>query len=183
MIGAARSRPPGWPWRAALAVGACLSACAAPDPGVGGDWTAGRIGVSVEASAAQAAQGLSASFELRGTGERGELRLHTPLGMRLATARWAPGQAVLVQSDGEHAFASLDELARQALGESLPLSALPDWIAGRPWSGAPHETTPDGFEQLGWRVVLAGRAEGRIAATRRAPPAVRVRIHLDSPTP
>lgn len=183
MIGAPGPTHPRWPPRTAWVVSACLSACAGPSPGVGGDWTAGRIGVNVEASPAQAAQGMSASFELRGTGERGELRLHTPLGMRLATARWAPGQAVLVQSDGEHAFASLDELARHALGETLPLSALPDWIAGRPWSGAPHELTPDGFDQLGWRVVLTGRAEGRITATRSAPPAVKVRIQLDGPTP
>jgi len=34
-------------------------------------------------------------------------------------------------------FASLDELTREALGESVPIEAWFDWLRGRPWPGAP----------------------------------------------
>ena len=66
-----------------------------------------------------------------------------------------------------------------ALGESLPLAALPDWLAGRPWPGAPHTPGEAGFVQLGWQVSLARRSEGWIEARRAAPPAVLVRVKLD----
>jgi outer membrane lipoprotein LolB len=175
------------PWcaRAAWVVTACLGACAVPRPDAasGAGWSSGRISVNVEATPTQAAQGMSAAFDLLGTGDTGELRLHSPLGTHLATARWSLGLAVLVMADGERTFASLDELARHALGEALPLAALPSWISGRPWGGAPHEGTPEGFEQLGWQVALTHRNQGRIAATRSAPPAVKVRIQLDDPPP
>jgi outer membrane lipoprotein LolB len=170
-----------WPTRAAWAVTVCLGACATPHPDAvfGARWSSGRISVSVEATPTQSAQGMSAAFDLQGTGEQGELRLHSPLGTRMATARWSSGLAVLVLSDGERTFASLDDLARHALGEALPLAALPDWIGGRPWRGAPYEATPDGFGQLGWQVALTHHPQGRITATRNAPPVVKVRIQLD----
>jgi outer membrane lipoprotein LolB len=123
-----------------------------------------------------------AAFELRGSGERGELRLLSPLGSQLALARWSSGQARLTTADGEHAYASLDELALAALGERVPLAALPDWIAGRPWSGAASAPSAVGFDQLGWAIDLSRRADGRIAALRAAPPAVTVRIQLDPST-
>ena len=47
---------------------------------------------------------------------------------------------------------TLEDLSREALGEALPLAAWPDWLAGRPWGGAPHRATEGGFEQLGWQV-------------------------------
>ena len=168
-----------WPALAALLL---LAACATT-PRVPGEapWTTGRISLRIDASAAQPAQSLSAAFELQGSGDGGELRLNSPLGTRVATARWAPGLALLQTSEGERRFASLDDLARQALGEALPLAALPDWLAGRPWAGAPQQATETGFEQLGWRVLLTRRAEGWIEAQRDAPPAVRVRVKLDDP--
>jgi len=159
---------------------ALLAACATPPPAPGeAAWISGRLSVRVAADAGRAAQGMSAGFELRGDGDTGELRLSSPLGTRIAQARWAPGLAVLDTPDGEHRFATLDELSRQALGETLPLRALPDWIAGRPWPAAPHFARVDGFDQLGWSVSLAGLREGRVEAQRLAPPAVVVRVRLD----
>lgn len=122
---------------------------------------------------------MSAAFELRGNGERGELRLNSPLGTRVASARWSPGVAVLTTQDGEQGFADLEELSRRALGENLPLAALPDWLAGRPWAGAPHTVAAAGFEQLGWQVDLARRGEGWVQARRAAPPAVLVRVRIE----
>jgi len=157
-----------------------LTACATP-PSAPDEppWTSGRLSVRVAAQEGQAAQSMSAGFELRGDDRSGELRLHSPLGTRVAQARWAPGLAVLETAEGERRFDTLDELSRQALGEALPLAALPDWIAGRPWPAAPHHGGDDGFEQLGWTVRLARRAEGWIEARRAAPPEVLVRVRLD----
>jgi outer membrane lipoprotein LolB len=168
---------------ALLAAAAMLGACATPPPvpADGGPLTSGRLSLRVEALAERPAQGLTAAFELQGDGGRGELRLLSPLGGQLAAARWAPGQAVLETPAGSQAFASLDELSLQALGEVLPLAALPDWLAGRPWPGAAHQPVPDGFDQLGWRVDLARRAEGWVLAQRAAPPAVVLRVRLDGP--
>jgi outer membrane lipoprotein LolB len=164
----------------ALVLAALLAGCATPPRGAGQPvWTSGRISVRIDATASQPASSVSAAFEITGDGESGEMRLSSPLGIRMATARWSPGLAALAMSDGDHRYASLDELSRVALGEALPLAALPDWLAGRPWSGAPHRQADAGFEQLGWQVLLGRRAEGWIEARRDSPPAVLVRIRLD----
>lgn len=167
--------------RATLALAAAwLAGCATPQRAPGeAPWTTGRLSVRVDATPTQASQSMSAGFELRGGGDSGELRLNSPLGTRVATARWAPGQAVLQTPEGEQRFTDLDELSRRALGESLPLAALPDWLAARPWPGAGHTAGAEGFEQLGWQVQLARRAEGWIEAQRIALPVVRVRVKLD----
>lgn len=166
---------------AALALALAGCATTAPSPGEA-PWTTGRLSVQIAATPQATAQSLSAAFELRGDGSRGELRLNSPLGSRMAAARWAPGLAVLDDGQGEQHYANLDELAKKALGESLPLAALPDWLAGHPWPGAPHRAADAGFEQLGWRVSLARRAEGFVEASRSAPPAVQLRVRLDDPS-
>jgi outer membrane lipoprotein LolB len=141
---------------------------------------AGRLSVQVAPHGGQPARSVSASFELRGTAEQGELDLSGPLGQTVARARWAPGRAQLLTSDGERSFPDLESLAGEALGERLPLGALVDWLRGRPWRGAPSRSTADGFEQLNWRVDLARAAEGAIVATRSEPPAVTVRARVDA---
>ncbi|MFT3819610.1 MAG: lipoprotein insertase outer membrane protein LolB [Rubrivivax sp.] len=159
-----------------------LSGCATPPPEAALPWTSGRLALRVEASAERPAHGLNADFELRGDGRRGELRLSGALGGRLATTRWNADEAVLDTGQGERRYADLESLSRDALGEALPLRALPDWLAGRPWSGAASQAQADGFVQLGWAISLAGFAEGRIDAVREAPPPrVSVRVRLERP--
>ena len=163
---------------------ALIAGCATTPRTVGEvPWTSGRLSLRVDATPERIAQSLSATFELRGAGNLGELRLSSPLGTLMAAATWAPGQAVLRSAEGERRFASLDDLARQALGEPLPLAALPDWLAGRPWPEAPHELQPGGFGQLGWRVQTERLADGWITAQRAAPPAIQLRVKLDRPDP
>jgi len=142
-------------------------------------WTSGRLSVRVDAAGDAPARSVSAGFELRGDGERGELRLSTPLGTLLAAARWSPGEAVLSTPGRQTRFADLDALSREALGEVLPLQALPDWLGGRPWPGAPSSPAGEGFEQLGWRVNLAGHRDGWVEAVRDAPPVVTLRARLE----
>ena len=168
--------------RAALLLAAALlSACATPPRDAEGPpWTSGRLSLRIEASPERLAQSLAVAFELRGDGRSGELRLISPLGTQLASARWAPGLATLGTPDGNQEYASLDELSRQALGETLPLAALPDWLAGKPWPGAVHAVREGGFDQLGWQVVLSRLAEGWVEARRAAAPQVLVRVKLDA---
>lgn len=151
-----------------------------------GETLTGRLAVNVAAAPdGSAARSLSAAFELQGDARVGRLNLSTPLGSLLAQARWAPGRVVLKTPQGERRFDDLDALTREALGESLPLAALFDWLRGRPWPGAPSAAlkTPaaTGFEQLGWVVDLARFDQAAVAATRARAPAVTVRAKLDAP--
>lgn len=144
-------------------------------------WTSGRLSVRVDASGERPASSVSADFDLRGDSRRGEMRLTSPLGSLLATARWSPEGALLDLGRGETRHDDLDSLSRDALGEALPLRALPDWLAGRPWPDAPSQPGADGFEQLGWTVSLGGLAEGRLDAVRTQAPRITVRVRLERP--
>ena len=170
-----------------LLAAACLAGaagCATPPVADdGGAWTAGRLSLRVDEAPERAAQSLNAAFELRGSGSQGELRLMSPLGTQLVAARWQPGLVLLTTPEGEQRFGSLEALSRQALGESVPLAALPDWLAGRPWPDAPHQLQPNGFTQLGWQVQTQRLAEGWISARRDAPPVVQLRVRLDRGEP
>ena len=174
---------------AALAA-ACTTVPPAP-PAEASDVLSGRLALRVEPLANEAPRSVSAAFDLRGDSRAGTLGLSTPRGSMLAQARWSPVEVVLTTPRETRRFASLDELTREALGESVPIEAWFDWLRGRPWPGAPSapldaaSTAPSNppvpsFRQLGWRVDLAQFRAGTIAATRETPvPVVTVRIRLD----
>lgn len=165
---------------AALFVALLLAACTSlPRPTLPGDALSGRLSVRIAPSAGNEARSVSAAFELSGTPEVGRLDLTSPLGTVLVQARWAPGDVVLATPGAKTAFPDLDALTRQALGESLPVAALFDWLRGRPWQGAPSRALASGFEQLGWEVNLARFDDGQVSAERSAPPAVTVRARVD----
>ena len=176
---------PRWRHAVPLAVATLLAACTtvppAP-PAAAGDVLSGRLALRVEPVASEPPRSFSAAFDLRGDSRAGTLGLSTPLGSLLAQARWSPVEVVLTTPRETRRFASLDDLTREALGESVPIEAWFDWLRGRPWPGAPSaaEGATTGFRQLGWRVDLAQFAAGTIAATRESPaPIVTVRIRLD----
>jgi outer membrane lipoprotein LolB len=149
---------------------------------VGADWLSGRLQIKVEASAATPSRSVASAFDLRGDGVVGELRLNSPLGTRIATAVWSPGNASLATAEGERHYGDLEALSKDALGESLPLRALPAWLRGQPWPGARSLATETGFEQFGWQINLTRfSAEGLIEAARPSPPAVTVRARLEKP--
>jgi outer membrane lipoprotein LolB len=144
-----------------------------------GERFSGRLSVRVENDAQRS---FSAGFELAGTDRAGRLSLTTPLGVQLARASWSPQRVELATPQRRSEYASLDQLAAEALGERVPIAALFDWLAGRPWPGAPSHPRAGGFEQLGWQVDLTRLADGAIAATRSDPaPVVVVRARLDQP--
>ena len=174
---------------ATLALAACTTLpSAAP---AGADTLSGRLALRVEASGDASSKAFSAAFDLRGDPSVGTLALSTPLGSTLAEARWSPAEVVLATPQGTRRFANLDELTRDALGESVPIEAWFDWLRGRPWPGAPSapldaapnapsSPPPMGFRQLGWHVDLSQFPAGTIDARREAPaPLVTVRLRLD----
>ena len=161
---------------AGAGLAALLSACASlPEapPAL-----SGRLVVSVAASATVPAKGFNAAFDLLGDAQRGRLDLSTPLGPRLGTARWAPGEAVLDDGRTTRRYPDLGSLAQDLLGERMPLQALPDWLRGRPWSGAAHTVTADGFDQLGWALDTSRLADGLLLANRAAAPAMTLHVRL-----
>ncbi len=158
--------------RRALAAGlasALLAACAplrrtAP-PSPMPHWS-GRLSLVVRS---EPVQSLSASFELQGSVDEGELRLNTPLGNSLAQARWNARETLLQAGQTVRRFDSLGELIQELTGAELPVAALFDWLAGRPTPAA------------GWQADLGRHAQGRLTAQRLSAPAIDLRIVLDEP--
>jgi outer membrane lipoprotein LolB len=128
-------------------------------------WT-GRISLQVQG---EPVQSFSASFELKGRAERGELSLISPLGNVLGVLRWSPGEALLDSGNGKvQRFASVDELMAQATGAAVPLGALFAWLQG------------DNAAASGWSADLSRYQDGRISAKRTEPaPQADLRVVLD----
>lgn len=168
---------------ALLALAGCASvpnAATEAPRAAGSSFFAGRLAVAVEAQGDAAPRAFAGGFELRGDASRGTLTLSSPLGNAVAEGRWRPGEAQLVTPRETRRHATLAELTRDALGESVPVEALFDWLEGRPWAGAASAPAEGGFAQLGWRVDTRGIAEGRLHARRTAvEPVVDVRIRLE----
>jgi outer membrane lipoprotein LolB len=171
---------------AALLATLSVAGCATPPGPVdrSAASVSGRLSIQVDASPGQPANRFAAAFDLTGTAEQGQLQLNSPLGVTLASAQWGSGAAVLVTPNGERRFPDLESLSREALGENLPLRALPDWLKGQPWPGAPSQaltSNAPGFDQLDWRIDLSRFSEGWVSADRRSAPVVALRVRLDPP--
>jgi outer membrane lipoprotein LolB len=161
---------------------ALVGGCATQPKRAVSDAISGRMVLQVAAHGAVQARQMSSAFELRGHSQAGQLDLLSPLGTVVVQARWRPDLAEVSTSEGTRRFASLSELARQAVGEPIPLEALADWLRARPWNGLPQVKTQEGFEQAGWLVDTRRAREGFIAVQRLAPPpSVTLRARLDSP--
>jgi outer membrane lipoprotein LolB len=146
---------------AVLALTACALPPRAPQDPAQPNWN-GRLALQVEGVQSQS---FSASFELRGSAERGELALYTPLGATAAQLQWQPGAAILKANGEERRYASVEALSADATGTPLPLAALFDWLAGR------------AAEVPGWQADLSRVADGRLTARRISPtPPAELRI-------
>jgi outer membrane lipoprotein LolB len=137
---------------------ALLAGCASPVktalPPDAQVW-AGRMALSVEGARNQS---FSAGFELKGAPQAGELTLFNPLGGTVGVLAWAPGSATLRSGNDVRQFASLDELSTEVTGAAIPVTALFDWLGGKP------------TEVPGWQVDLSDLGQGRLRAQRTSPP-------------
>lgn len=130
----------------------------------------GRLAIQVQAPAdapASAAQSFSASFELTGTPDAGELIFFTPLGSTAAAIHWSPAEATLATQGQIRTFDGLAPLIQDLLGTDVPVSALFAWLNGQHLSAD------------GWQVDLANFAEGKITAQRLTAPPAQLRLILE----
>ena len=113
-------------------------------------------------------QSFSASFELLGTPQAGELIFYTPLGGTAAAIRWTPDVATLESQGQTRVYAGLGPLTQSLLGTDLPVTALFGWLAGQ-------DLLTDG-----WKVNLAQFGQGKISAQRLSPlPQAQLRLILE----
>lgn len=150
----------------ALIAGGCAVPMGSSQPETPGPrvWS-GRMALDLETEPPQT---FSASFELKGTVNHGELTLSTPLGNVLAVIQWRPGEARLRVGGDVQQFESVESLTRQVTGAALPLGALLGWL--------------DGTETLagGWQADLSKLGQGRLSARRTSPePVANLKLVLD----
>jgi outer membrane lipoprotein LolB len=144
-----------------------LVGCATPRPGAekpAAYWS-GRLALQLQSTPPQ---NWSASFELQGTAEEGQMALLSPLGTTLAKLSWNPRSAWLEQGADKTESSNLHSLSQKLTGTDLPIHAIFEWLQGR-------ETSAQG-----WVVDLSALNEGRLSASRMAPaPEALLRILLD----
>ena len=144
-----------------------LTGCSTPGtkPTEASPFWSGRLGLQVQTSPPQS---WSASFELSGSAEQGQMRLFSPVGTTLARLRWTPQTALLEQGQSQTESDNLQSLIQRLTGTDLPMSALFAWLAGRT-SDVP-----------GWQVDLSAHPQGRLTAKRTFPaPEAVLRIVID----
>lgn len=155
-------------WLSLCGAGALtLAGCATPRPAptdTSAFWS-GRLALQLNGASDQQ---WSASFELQGAAEQGQLTLLSPMGTALARLSWSPQSAVLEQGQERTESASLQSLSQRLTGTTLPMAALFAWLAGQE------------AEAPGWQVDLSGYRQGRVSARASPPQAEAVlRIVLD----
>lgn len=153
-------------WALMAMLAAVLAACTTPKPIEGASADAfSRIGrfaltVNEESGKQNAVQG---GFSWSDDGRRYVLDLTNPLGSTEARVEGRPGAASLTKSDGTRLVAdNPDALAEEALGSSVPVSGLRDWLRGK-LAAQPEAVEvardelgrPTAFEQGGWRARLS----------------------------
>jgi outer membrane lipoprotein LolB len=152
----------------ALLISLMLAGCATPSrtgaSNSAPEWQ-GRISVQVLGDTPSS---MSASFLLRGSAQRGELDLYSPLGTTLGVLQWTPQHVQLNDGNQTQYFSSLAELTEKATGAALPIDALFAWLQGHHTSAA------------GWQADLSTASQGSLIARRTSPtPEVTLRIKLD----
>ncbi len=144
-----------------------LAGCATPRPQAADTaafWS-GRLALQLQSTPPQS---WSASFELQGSAEQGQMVLLSPIGTTLARLSWTPQTAWLEQGQDKTESSSLQSLSQRLTGTDLPIAALFEWLAGKA-ADAP-----------GWQVDLSAHPEGRLTARRSTPaPEAVLRILLD----
>jgi len=122
----------------------------------------GRFAITVnEESGKQSA--VQGGFSWSDDGRRYVLDLTNPLGSTEARVEGQPGAASLTKADGTRLVAdNPDALAEDALGSSVPVSGLRDWLRGKlPAQPEASDVSrdelgrPASFEQGGWRAKLS----------------------------
>mgnify|MGYP005810703995 CR=1 FL=1 len=152
---------------------------------------------TVTASWPDRAENSSGRFALSIHADGLTLDLSSPFGNTLARIDTDADGARLVAPDANGNLQRLqgsnaDALTEQALGWSLPVSGIGDWIVGRPVPARPYRTAAGeaAIEQDGWTIRVIERFGGdgaprRLSFERPAAalsPAITLRLVLDEPS-
>lgn len=87
--------------------------------------------------------------------DRYTISLYGPLGITVGHISGSMEGATLDLGDGNPQQANSPEaLALAALGYALPVSPMRYWVRGIPAPGQRFKTIDDGFQQLGWDVLI-----------------------------
>ncbi|PUE09803.1 outer membrane lipoprotein LolB [Limnohabitans sp. T6-20] len=144
-----------------------LAGCATPRPqpaDTSAFWS-GRLALQLQSTPPQ---NWSASFELQGSAEQGQMVLLSPIGTTLARLSWTPQAAWLEQGQDKTESHNLQSLSQRLTGTELPIAALFEWLAGKT------------AQASGWQADLSAHAQGRLTAKRDTPaPEAVLRIVLD----
>ncbi|WP_458762882.1 lipoprotein insertase outer membrane protein LolB [Cupriavidus basilensis] len=104
-------------------------------------------------------EGVQGSFQWHEQGRNVRLDLISPLGQTLAVVTSTPSGATLdLPNQPPRNAPEVDTLLEEALGFSLPVAGLRDWLHARPAPGSPARTTRDDngrlatLAQNGWTV-------------------------------
>ena len=125
----------------------------------------GRISVMVHSEPPRVN---TASFSLQGDPQAGELQFYSPMGTTLALLQWQGSSVHLHRGQAPEIYASMDDLTEQLTGSALPISALFDWLDGKP-----HPVS-------GWQAQLPAANANTLMAYRSQPqPTVTLRIQLE----
>lgn len=130
----------------------------------------GRMAVQVRLasdSPVAAPQSFSASFELSGDSETGQLTLFTPFGSTAVRVHWQPGFAEIATPGRTRRTDNLSALLQEVVGTDLPLSALFAWLQGQ-------DVPADG-----WQVDLSQWPQGKIMAQKQSEPQAQLRLILE----
>jgi outer membrane lipoprotein LolB len=175
----------------ALALAACATTPSAPPERA----YAGRFAAT--AALGEQRNSVSGLFTIEVRGTRQTIDLASPVGTTVARIEIEPGYARATGPQMQTASGpDADELVERVLGWRLPVTGLPDWIAGRPAPGRAARTQSDGerisvIEQDGWTIRLAEYSAAtdrprRLVLERPSngvDPAVTVRLVVDEPAP
>ncbi|KJK20102.1 membrane protein [Burkholderiaceae bacterium 16] len=117
-------------------------------------------------------EGVQGSFQWHEQGRNVRLDLISPLGQTLAVVTSTPSGATLdLPNQPPRNAPEVDTLLEEALGFSLPVAGMRDWLHARPAPGSPARTTRDDSGRLatlaqnGWTVRYVAWQETPAAAT------------------
>lgn len=117
-------------------------------------------------------EGVTGSFHWQEQGRNVRLDLISPLGQTLAVVTATPAGATLdLPNEAPRNAPEVDALLEQALGFSLPVAGMRDWLHARPAASRPAQATRDDqgrlatLKQDGWTVnYVAWQAAGEASA-------------------
>ncbi|MGO4326447.1 lipoprotein insertase outer membrane protein LolB [Cupriavidus sp. 2TAF22] len=119
-------------------------------------------------------EGVQGSFQWHEQGRNVRLDLISPLGQTLAVVTSTPSGATLdLPNQAPRNAPEVDSLLEQALGFSLPVAGMRDWLHARPAPGSPSRTTRDDSGRLatlaqnGWTVRYVAWQESAAQQPRR----------------